>query len=142
MTQRRYVETSLLLRVVLEGDEALRPLLLADAQYTSALTFAEATRAILRARLSSRLDAGGAINARRLLAEFERCCEVVPLDDEVLHRAGQEFPVEPVRTLDAIHLATLQILAEEFHDLDVASSDDRIRDNAKALGLTVLPAAM
>jgi predicted nucleic acid-binding protein len=142
VSQRRYVETSLLLRVVLEGDEALRPLLLADARYTSALTFAEATRAILRARLSGRLDAGGAIHARRLLAEFERCCEVVPLADEVLHRAGQAFPVEPVRTLDAIHLATLQILAEEFHDVDVASSDERIRDNAKALGLTVLPAAM
>jgi predicted nucleic acid-binding protein len=141
VSRRRYVETSVLLRVILEGDEALRRLLLADTRYTSALTFAEGRRAILRARLSGRLDAGGALKARRRLAEFERCSEVVSLDDEVLRRAGEEFPVEPVRTVDAIHLATLQILAEVFPDLDVASSDDRFRENAEALGFTVLPAA-
>ena len=54
MSRRRYVETSVLLRVILEGDETLRRLLLADTRYTSALTFAEATRAILRARTSPR----------------------------------------------------------------------------------------
>ena len=140
MSRRRYVETSVLLRVILDGDETLRRLLLADIRYTSVLTFAEATRAILRARLTGRLDAGGALKARRRRAEFERCSEVVPLDDEVLRRAGEEFPVEPVRTLDAIHLATLQILAEALPDLDVASSDDRFRENAQALGFTVLPA--
>jgi hypothetical protein len=46
-----------------------------------------------------------------------------------------------VRTLDAVHLATLQILAEVLPDFDVASSDDGCRENAGALGFTVLPAA-
>ncbi len=134
-----YVETSALLRVVLEGDETLRPLLLGEGRYTSVLTFVEATRGILRARREGRLDASGAQKARRRIAEFGRSCEIVSLDDEVLRRAGEEFPVEPVRTLDAIHLATLQILEETLSGFEVASCDERVRDNAEALDFRVVP---
>ena len=141
MSRHHYVETSALLRVVLEGDETLRPLLLADTCYTSALTFAEARRAIRRARATGRLDAAGAQTARRRVAEFESWADIVPMNDEVLQRTGEEFPVEPVRTLDAIHLATFQILAEVLPDLDMASSDERVRENATALGFQVVPTA-
>jgi hypothetical protein len=34
------------------------------------------------------------------------------LSDEVLVRAGRPFPVEPIRTLDAIHLASVELLGE------------------------------
>jgi predicted nucleic acid-binding protein len=138
----RYVETSALLRVLLDGDEPLRPLLLAGPCYTSALTFAEARRAIRRARSTGRLDPAGAQSARRRVAEFERWSEVVPISDSVLQATGEEFPVEPVRTLEAIHLATLQLLAETLPELDLVSTDERVRENAKALGINVLPAAM
>jgi len=46
-----------------------------------------------------------------------------------------------VRTLDAIHLATFRILAEVLPDLDMASSDERVHENATALGFEVVPAA-
>jgi predicted nucleic acid-binding protein len=141
VSQHRYVETSALLRVILEGDEAARHAILADVCYTSALTFAEARRAIRRARATGRLDASGAQNARRRLGEFESWSEVVSVSDEVLARSGEEFPVEPVRTLDAIHLSTLLLLAESLPDLDVASSDERVRENAKSLGFQILPPA-
>lgn len=59
----------------------------------------------------------------------------------MLRRAGEAFPVEPVRTLDAIHIATLQILDEALSEFEVATCDERVRDNAEALGFTVLPAA-
>ena len=140
MSQHRYVETSALLRVILEGDETSRSLLSTETCYTSALTFAEARRAIRRARATGRLDAAGAQHARRRLAEFESWSEVVPVNDEVLHRTGEEFPVEPVRTLDAVHLATLQMLGEVLPNLDMVSSDERVRLNAQALGFRVLPA--
>jgi predicted nucleic acid-binding protein len=140
VSRQHYVETSALLRVVLEGDETLRPLLLADTCYTSTLTFAEARRAIRRARSTGRLDAAGAQTARRRVAELEGWAEIVPVNDEVLQRTGEEFPVEPVHTLDAIHLATLQILAEVLPDLDLVSADERVRADAEALGFKVVPA--
>jgi predicted nucleic acid-binding protein len=138
----RYVETSALLRVILEGDGPLQQLLLAGTCYTSALTFAEAGRAIRRARSTGRLDPAGAQSARRRVAEFEGWSEVIPIGEGVLRATGEELPIEPVRTLDAIHLATMQLLAETLPNLEVVSTDDRVRENARALGIDVLPAAI
>jgi predicted nucleic acid-binding protein len=134
-----YVETSALLRTVLEGDETLRPLVLGAGRYTSALTFAEAARAILRATRDGRLDARGAREARKRVAEFGRACAIVTVDDVVLERAGQELPVEPVRTLDAIHVATILALNAAAIEIDVLSTDGRVRENAAALGFAVFP---
>ena len=142
MSLHRYVETSALLRVVLEGDDTLQPLLSTGTCYTSALTLAEARRVIRRARAAGRLDPSGVQIARRSVAEFERWVEVVPISDSVLQGAGEEFPVEPVRTLDALHLATMQLLAETLPEFDLVSTDERVRENARALGINVLPALM
>jgi hypothetical protein len=46
-----------------------------------------------------------------------------------------------VRSLDAIHLASLLVLDEALGDFVVASCDDRVRRNADALGFEVLPTA-
>jgi predicted nucleic acid-binding protein len=139
VSENVYVETSVLLRVILEGDDSLRLLLLGSGRYTSALTFAEAARAIVRAQADGRLDAQGAREARKRVAEFGRSAEVVPVEDTILERAGKEFPVEPVRTLDAVHLASIDALNQAAVDLDVASTDKRVRENADALGFKVLP---
>ncbi len=142
MSPYRYVETSALLRVLLEGDPSLQPLLMEGTCYTSALTLAEARRAIRRARFAGRLDAAGVQSARRRVAEFESWSEIVPMSDSVLRGTDEEFPIEPVRTLDAIHLATAQLLAETLPELDLVSTDERVRENARALGINVLPAAI
>lgn len=140
MTRRVYVETSALLRLLLEGDATLRPLVSGDGLFTSALTFLEAGRAILRARRERRLDAAAAREAERLLAAFERGCDVLAMEEEVVRRARDEFPEEPVRSLDAIHLASLLVLDEALGEFVVASCDDRVRRNAAALGFDVVPA--
>ncbi|HTP27471.1 MAG TPA: hypothetical protein VMK12_17690 [Anaeromyxobacteraceae bacterium] len=134
-----YVETSALLRVILEGDESLRPHLLGKSRYSSAATFAEARRAIVRAIKAVRLDASGARQAMQRIAEFERFCDVVSIDDAVLERVGREFPVEPMRTIDAIHLAAALALSAVGIDVTILSVDDRVRENAKALGFVLLP---
>jgi predicted nucleic acid-binding protein len=139
VSRRRYVETSALLRVLLDGDEALRPALSGEGLVTSALTFVEASRAISRARRERRLDARVAREAERQLASFERSCDTVALEDEVLRRAREEFPVEPIRSLDAIHLASVRVLDDELGGLEVASCDDRVRQNAAALGFVLVP---
>jgi hypothetical protein len=64
---------------------------------------------------------------------------VTALGETVLRGAREEFPVEPVRTLDAVHLATIRMLDEELGDVVVASCDDRIRANVEALDIPLVP---
>ena len=54
------------------------------------------------------------------------------LSREVLRRATERFPV-PVRTLDALHLATLLFLRDQGLDLHLAVYDRRMIDAAEAL---------
>lgn len=101
---------------------------------TSALTFAEAARVIVRARLANRLSAEQERQVVRALRTFERRCHVVAVSEAVLSRVGRPFPVEPIRTLDAVHIATIELLEEPPALATMLTRDARVRDNAKALG--------
>lgn len=57
------------------------------------------------------------------------------ISDEVRSRAGRVFPVEPVRTLDAIHLATALIFMRAFQDFQLLSYDERLLENSRPLGI-------
>jgi predicted nucleic acid-binding protein len=135
----RYIETSALLRVLLEGEASLLPALSGEGLVSSALTFVEAARAIARAKRERRLTAREAREAERQLAAFERSCDIVAVDNEVLRRAREPFPVEPVRSLDAIHLASVRVLDDELGGVEVVSCDERVRRNAEALGFRLVP---
>jgi predicted nucleic acid-binding protein len=104
---------------------------------TSALTLVEAARAILRARVAGRLTAEQERAAVRALRRFEGRCYVVAVTDAVLARVRRPFPVEPVRTLDAVHLATVEFLGEPPPLTTIVSRDARVRGNAAALGYAV-----
>jgi predicted nucleic acid-binding protein len=133
-----YVETSALLAALLEQDaDAKQSLRTAKSRVTSVLTVAEARRAILRARRAGRLTASQERVVTRGLETFINRCDLVAITDEVLFRAGRPFPVEPIRTLDAIHLATLELLGEAPALVTVLSRDARVRDNASAGGFAV-----
>lgn len=138
---RRYLETSALLRVLLERDEALRPAITGGDLFTSTLTFVEASRAVARALREGRLDPRSARDLERQLASIERACELVGLDEDVLRIAREPLPEEPVRTLDALHLASVRVLDAALGGFEVVSCDARVRRNAVALGFTVLPSA-
>ena len=60
--------------------------------------------------------------------------ELVP---PVLGRALEPFPV-PARTLDAVHLASLEFLRERGQAVALASYDDRLLGAARALGVPLL----
>ena len=60
----------------------------------------------------------------------------VELPPTVLERAVEPFPV-PVRTLDAMHLATALFLAGRRQGVKVATYDERMRGAARAVGLGV-----
>lgn len=131
----RYIESSALLSALLEHDAVALEELRADGQrVTSALTFAEASRALIRARATGRLTPAEERSALQGLRTFERRCAVVAVTDAVLTRAGRPFPVEPIRTLDAIHLATVELLGETPQLVTLVTRDERVRENARALG--------
>ena len=135
---RRYIESSALAAALLERDaDALKSVRTRGRKVTSALTIAEVARAILRARATARLTAEQERAAVQALRRFERRCYLVAVTDAVLARARRAFPVEPVRTLDALHLATLELLGEPPPLVTVATRDGRVRDNAEALGYAV-----
>ena len=62
---------------------------------------------------------------------------LVELTPPVLERALEEFPA-PVRTLDALHLATLDFLWRQGQPIKLASYDRRLVDVARATGMPVL----
>jgi predicted nucleic acid-binding protein len=134
----RYIESSALLAALLEQDvAALRAIRTHGHRVTSALTFAEAARALIRARVTGRLTAEQERAALRGVRTFERRCTIVAVSDEVLTRAGRPFPVEPIRTLDALHLASAELLGEPPQLVTVVTRDARVSENARALGYAV-----
>jgi hypothetical protein len=48
----------------------------------------------------------------RGLRTFERRCFILDVDRAVLDRVRRPFPVEPIRTLDVVHLATSEMPGE------------------------------
>jgi predicted nucleic acid-binding protein len=62
----------------------------------------------------------------------------VELAPEVLHRALEPFP-KVVRTLDSLHLASLDFLRKRGQKVELASYDARQLDAARALGIPISP---
>jgi predicted nucleic acid-binding protein len=72
--------------------------------------------------------------ARGLLARIG----LLDLAPPVLERALHPFPT-PVRTLDALHLASVAFLVDRGHEVALASYDTRMCSGAAAMGITVHP---
>ena len=133
-----YLETSALLAWLLgepRAGEARAEIDAAESVVTSALTLLEAERALLRAEREELLREGQARRLRGILARTRDAWMSMQVQGEVLNRASRPFPVEPVRTLDAVHLATALVFTEAFPDLRVLTFDRRIAENAEALGI-------
>ena len=134
----RYIESSALVAAVLESDTAARASIrLPGQRVTSALTVTEASRAVLRARLSGRITGQQEQRAILTLQKFTRRCHIVSVTEAILAQAGRQFPVEPIRTLDAIHLATAEALGDPPALVTIVTRELRVRDNALALGYRV-----
>jgi len=132
------MESSALVAALLEHDTAaMKPPPGGTRHVTSALTLAEAGRAIIRARATGRLTTAEEQAAVRALRTFERRCFILDVDRAVLARVRRPFPIEPLRTLDAVHLATTELLGEAPQVVTIVTRDVRVRDNARALGYIV-----
>jgi len=123
-----YLDTSVALAHLLAEDR--RP---ADSLWQQPLVASRLLEYELWTRLNARgLGASHGELARRLLERLAML-EMVP---NVLARALEPFPA-PVRTLDALHLASIEFLRGRGQAIELASYDDRLIVAAGELGIPI-----
>jgi predicted nucleic acid-binding protein len=106
---------------------------------TSCLTLIECERVLIRAVAANLVPEAVAAERRAVLARTGDHWVTFDLDVEVVERARRPFPAEPIRTLDAIHLATAVLARTLVPGLGVLSLDERVRRSAEQMGFRVLP---
>lgn len=108
---------------------------------TSELTTTEVTSALLARERAGDLKPK---DRQRATAQWQRWIRdeeitLAPLDSRILQRASRLLdrchPTIPLRTLDAIHLAT----ADDLQEQAFCTTDRRLREAALSIGLDVLP---
>ncbi len=135
-----YAETSAILRWLFDenGGEAFRGAIARAAKVaTSRLTLIETRRVIRRAERDGRLTAAEGADTLAVFAQAASTWAVLEVTEDVARRAEETFPNEPVRTVDAIHLASALFLRQAFPDLVLLAADAHIRANAANLGFSM-----
>ena len=138
-----YAETSAVLAWLFgeaRGPVALSALRRSERVFASELTLIEGHRAIHSAVAAGRLSSAYGEEARAQLESETVPWIVHDFSAEITRRAQRGFPREPVRALDALHLATAIEIRAFRPELSLLSFDRRVRENAAALGFEVVPA--
>lgn len=132
-----YVDTSVLLRLVLREPGALDDLKSFDELVSSELIAVECARTIDRLRLQGSLTIEEAAARQRTIAAWLEAFELVLVRPPVLNRASEPLPT-PLGTLDAIHLATALVWRERVGELPtMATHDAALGLAARAFGFDV-----
>jgi hypothetical protein len=126
------------LRILFSESGPKVPLAETDRVVSSQLVEIETFRAVDRERLLGNLDDAETARKRKELADLLTMLDLAAIDAEVVDRAKGPFAVN-VRALDAIHVATAEILAAEAEGepLQFWTHDDRQAIAALSRGLTV-----
>jgi predicted nucleic acid-binding protein len=104
-----YAESSAVLAWLLDENSAAavrQSLAAAEIIMAADLTLIECDRVILRAAALGELTEAEAADRRAHLTAAACHWQILRVAPEILERARQPFPGEPIRTLDAIHLAS------------------------------------
>jgi predicted nucleic acid-binding protein len=124
-----YLETSVLLRILFaQGDysKILSRIRKARHVVTSRLTRIEAERALIRHCIENESIQKERFAFERDLRQLWTSVDFIEIDESVCELAGRLSPASRVRSLDAIHLATFQLLRQRSPDLEMLSCDERI----------------
>ena len=125
-----YVDTSVALAHLLAEDRTPP-----DSFWSESLVSSRLLEYELWTRLNARGLALSHGEAARALLHRLALLELAP---PVLARALEPFPV-PVRTLDALHLASLEFLRGQRVTISLASYDVRLLDAATRMGVAITP---
>jgi predicted nucleic acid-binding protein len=137
-----YAESSAVLAWLLDEPPApdiRRWLSAADAILASDLTLIECDRVLFRAAALGELTEAEAADRRAHLRMASSWWHLLRIGPEIVERAREPFPGQPIRTLDAIHLASVLAARSAVAGLELLSLDDRIRRAARGLGVQVRP---
>ena len=133
-----YVDTSVVLRVLLRQPGRLAEWGEWKSAYSSELLGVEARRVIDRLRLESALDDEGVAQAQESLSLIEGSIGTIRLSRTVLHRASLPMGTV-VKTLDSIHLASALLFGERRGPMPtIATHDHQQAIAARALGFSVI----
>jgi predicted nucleic acid-binding protein len=123
-----YIDSSVLLASVFEEPRS-PPVMLWDAELTSSR--------LLEYEVWNRLNAYGLVvsHGNRAQARLNRI-NLTEISEPALARALEPF-LTPIRTLDALHLATIEFLRRRGELVELASYDNRMIAAARALGFAL-----
>ena len=138
-----YAESSAVLAWLL-GEEAaprIRQILsTAELVIASDLTLLECDRVMIRAVALGEIEEAQAADRRAHLNAAAAHWHVLRLSTDIVDRARHPFPAEPIRTLDAIHLASALTARSGVAGVELLSLDDRVRRAGSQLGFRLQPA--
>jgi predicted nucleic acid-binding protein len=131
-----YLDTSVVLRAVLErgaSPELEQRIGEARVLITSRLALLEAARALLRLRHDAALREEALADAAREIDSIWARCAIWELTAPVCELATQIAPQKPLRTLDALHLATYLLVRRHLgSDVAMLTADRRLEEEAAA----------
>ena len=134
MSDLVYVDTSAVLRAVLErGVSAAIEKRIGQARHlmTSRLSLLESARALNRLRQEGVAETVLADAGREADSIFARCV-LWEMTATVCDLAAQVAPQRPLRTLDAIHLATYALARRRLGDVELLTADRRLEEAARS----------
>ena len=137
-----YAESSAVLAWLLDEDPGtdVRACLAAEQVIVSSdLTLIECDRVLHRAVALGELTEADAADRRAYLATVAAHWTMMRIGLDVVERARQPFPGTPIRTVDAIHLASLLVARSSLAGLALLSLDLRVRGAAARLGVALRP---
>lgn len=137
-----YAESSAVLAWLLgeeTGHSVRQVLQQADLVMASDLTLVECDRVLIRAVTIGEIEEAAAADRRAYLNAAASRWHLWRISSDIVERARHPFPADPIRTLDAIHLASALAVRSAVPRVQLLSLDDRIRRAAKQLGFHVQP---
>ena len=139
---RIYAESSAVLAWLLgeqTGHSVREVLRHAEFVMASDLTLLECDRVLIRAVTTGEIDEAAAADRRAHLNAAAGHWHLQRVSWDIVERARHPFPAEPVRTLDAIHLASALAVRSAVPGVELLSLDERIRRAGKQLGFRLQP---
>jgi predicted nucleic acid-binding protein len=131
-----YLDTSVVLRVLLKEPNPIDIWGKWDKAFSSALWRVEALRTVDRLRLLHDISDAEVADLVRDVQTAHETLAIYPLDERIMQRASETFPTV-IGTLDAIHLASA-IFIREFQSIDLLlTHDSQLATAARSLGFRV-----
>jgi predicted nucleic acid-binding protein len=132
-----YVDTSVVLRILLREPNPVRIWGQWNKAYSSALWRVEALRTVDRLRLTHEISDSEVAELVREIKITHETFAIHPVTSQIFQRASETFPTV-VGTLDAIHLATA-LSIREIENIDyLLTHDSQLATAARSLGFDVM----